>query len=59
MPIQSKAQQRLMYATVGGAKTGVPKQVAKEYIAATPAKAMARLPEKKSRKVVLRKKSAS
>ena len=58
MPIKSKAQQRLMYATAGGAKTGIPKKVAKEYIEATPAKAMARLPEKKSRKVVLRKKFA-
>jgi hypothetical protein len=58
MPIKSKAQQRLMYATTGGAKTGVPKKVAKEYIEATPKKAMKQLPERKSSKVVLRKKSA-
>ncbi len=34
--IKSKAQQRLFYATMGGANTGVPKKVAKEYIEATP-----------------------
>ena len=54
MPIKSKAQQRLMYATAGGAKTGVPKQVAKEYIEATPKKAMKQLPER--RKSVMRRK---
>lgn len=55
MPIKSKAQQRLMYATAAGAKTGVPKKVAKEYIAATPKGSMKRLPER--RKAVLRRKS--
>jgi len=54
MPIKSKAQQRLMYATAGGAKTGVPKQVAKEYIEATPKKVMKQLPER--RKSVMRRK---
>lgn len=54
MPITSKAQQRLMYATAGGAKTGVPKQVAKEYIEATPAKAYKKLP---ARRMAARRKS--
>jgi hypothetical protein len=47
MPIKSKAQQRLMYATAQGAKTGVPKKVAKEYIEATPAKAYKKLPARR------------
>jgi hypothetical protein len=34
MPFESQAQRRLMYATAGGADTGVPKSVAKEFIAA-------------------------
>ena len=54
MPITSKAQQGLMYATAGGAKTGVPKQVAKEYIEATPKKAFKAMPER--RKAVMRRK---
>lgn len=46
MPIKSKKQQRLMYATFGGADTGVPKKVAKEMIEATPKKRFAKLKEK-------------
>lgn len=59
MPIQSKAQQGLMYATAAGAKTGVPKKVAQEYIAATPKKAYAKMPETaapKKRQVVVKRK---
>jgi hypothetical protein len=48
--IKSKKQQRLMYATVGGADTGVPKEVAKEFIKATPKKRFAKLKEKVSGK---------
>lgn len=44
--IKSKAQQRLMYATLGGAKTGVSKKVAKEYIESTPKKKFKKLKEK-------------
>lgn len=36
MPATSKAQFRLMQATAHGANTGVPKKVAKEFVAATP-----------------------
>lgn len=50
MPIKSKSQQRLMYATLGGADTGVPKKVAKEMIEATPKKRFAKLKEKVSAK---------
>lgn len=46
MPIKSKSQQRLMYATMSGADTGVPKKVAKEMIEATPKKRFAKLKEK-------------
>ena len=47
MPITSKAQQRLMYAAAAGrVKDGPSKKVAKEFIAATPKKAMQDLPEK-------------
>lgn len=46
MPIKSKAQQRLMFATLGGAKTGVPKEVAEEYIKATPKERFKKLKEK-------------
>ena len=46
MPFKSQAQRRLMYATQGGADTGVPKSVAKEFIASDkPGK----LPERKSK----------
>ena len=50
MPIKSKAQQRLMYATIGGAKTGVPKKVAEEFIEATPKERFKRLKEKLRKK---------
>lgn len=56
MPITSKAQQRLMYATAAGAKTGVPKKVAKEYIEATPKASLKKLPER--RKAVMRRKGS-
>ena len=32
MPLKSKAQQKLMFATIKGADTGVPKDVAAEFI---------------------------
>jgi hypothetical protein len=35
-----------MYAALGGADTGVPKKVAKEFIEATPKKRFAKLKEK-------------
>lgn len=48
MPIKSKAQQRLMYAAAAGkAKDGPSPKVAKEFIAATPKKALATLPQRK------------
>ena len=50
MPLKSKSQQRLMYATLGGADTGVPKKVAKEFIKVTPKKRFAKLKEKVSAK---------
>lgn len=55
MPITSKAQQRAMYAAAEGkGKTGIPADVAKEFIEATPKKAYASLPAKK--KVALKRK---
>lgn len=36
MPLRSRQQQKLMFATLNGAKTGVPKPVAEEFIKATP-----------------------
>lgn len=55
MPLKSKAQMRLAYASAAGkAKDGIPKTVAKEMIEATPKKAFATLPEKKQ--VVLKRK---
>lgn len=50
MSLKSKSQQRLMYATLGGADTGVPKKVAEEMIKATPKKRFAKLKEKVSGK---------
>lgn len=50
MPLKSKAQQRLMYATAAGADTGVPEKVAKEYIKSTPKNAFKKLKEKVKRK---------
>lgn len=32
MPLKSKAQQKLMFATLGGANTGVPKDVASDFV---------------------------
>ena len=49
MPIESKAQQRAMYAAAEGKSTlGIPKKVGKEYVAAGPAKA--KLPQRVSKK---------
>lgn len=59
MPLKSKAQMRLAYASAAGkAKDGMPKQVAKEMIEATPKKAFAKLPEKTptKRKPVMKRK---
>lgn len=50
MPIVSKAQQRLMYATTGGANTGVPMKVAQEFINATPKDRFKKLKERVKRK---------
>jgi hypothetical protein len=50
MPIRSKKQQRLMYATLNGADTGVSKEVAKDFIEATPKKKFTKLREKVSGK---------
>lgn len=45
MPIESKAQQRAMYAAAAGkSNIGIPKKVGKEFIAAGPAKK--KLPER-------------
>ena len=45
MPIESKAQQKAMYAAAAGKSTlGIPKKVAKEFIKA--GKAKANLPQK-------------
>lgn len=58
MPLKSKAQQRLAYASAAGtAKDGMPKSVAKEYIEATPTSAYGKLPERVSRKAALKRKS--
>lgn len=59
MPIKSKAQQRLMYAAAAGkVKDGPSRKVAREFIEATPKKAMENLPEKASGKkqVVMKRK---
>lgn len=48
MPFTSQKQRALMYATAAGAKTGVPKKVAKEMIAKDkPGKLPEKAPEKK------------
>ena len=45
MPIESKAQQRAMYAAAAGKSTlGIPKKVGKEFVAA--GKAKSKLPER-------------
>jgi len=50
MPIQSKAQQRLMYAAANNPevakKTGVSQKVAKEFIKSTPKKKFKKLRER-------------
>jgi hypothetical protein len=59
MPLKSKAQMRLAYASAAGtAKDGMPAKVAKEYIAATPKRSMDKLPEKvgEKRKVAVKRK---
>jgi hypothetical protein len=57
MPIKSKAQQRAMYAAASGkGKTGIPKDVAEEFIEATPKSAYKRMPERKRRMIGKRKK---
>ena len=50
MPLKSKAQQRLMYATISGADTRVPKKVAKKYIKETSKKDFKKLLEKVGKK---------
>jgi hypothetical protein len=48
MPIQSKAQQRLMYAAAAGDVPTVPQSVGKDFVAAGPAGgSFAKLPAKK------------
>ena len=51
MPMRSQAQRALMYATEEGADTGVPKSVAKEFIAADkPGKLPAKVGDKAKRR---------
>jgi hypothetical protein len=57
MPMKSKSQSRMAYATMGGAKTGMPKTVAKEYIEATPKSAYGTMPERVSRKAAMKRKT--
>jgi len=60
MPIKSKAQQRAMYAAASGSgATGIPKKVAKKYIAETPKSSYGSLPERTKKKLAMRRKSAS
>lgn len=57
-PIRSKAQQRAIYAAAEGrGKTGISRETAKEYIAATPKSAYADLPERAKRQMALKRKS--
>jgi hypothetical protein len=57
MPIKSKAQQRAMYAAASGkGRAGIPKDVAEEFIEATPKSAYKRMPERKRRMIGKRKK---
>lgn len=50
MPLKSKAQQRLAYASAAGmAKDGMPVKVAKRFIEETPKKAYAKMPEQVKR----------
>lgn len=50
MPSKSKAQSRLMHGVAAGSikGSGVPKKVAKEFVAADKGKSQAKLPERKS-----------
>ena len=50
MPSKSKAQSRLMHGVASGniKGSGVPKKVAKEFVAADKGKNQSRLPERKS-----------
>lgn len=49
MPVKSKAQRRAMYAAASGKSTlGIPKKVAKEYIAES--KSGKKLPERKRKR---------
>jgi hypothetical protein len=58
MPIVSRRQQRAMYAAAEGrGQTGIPKSVAKEYIAATPKSAYADLPERARRRMAMKRKA--
>jgi|688.fasta_scaffold383700_4 hypothetical protein len=43
MPLKSKAQQKLMFATLAGADTGVPKDVAQDFIKNTSKKQFQKL----------------
>ena len=49
MPSVSRAQQKLMFATAGGAKTGVPKKVAKDFVAADKKRGKKKLPARKKK----------
>jgi hypothetical protein len=56
MPIKSKAQQKAMYAAASGkGSSGIPKKVAKEFIASTPKGAYAKMPEQ-TRKAAMKRK---
>jgi hypothetical protein len=58
MPIKSKAQQRLMYAAAAGkAKDGPSPAVAREFIEATPKESYSDMPEKKRRRMAVKRKS--
>lgn len=50
MPIRSKAQQRLMFASAGGYSDKVPKNVADEYIKETPKSRFKKLKERLKKK---------
>jgi hypothetical protein len=59
MPLKSKVQARLAYASAAGmAKDGMPVKVATRFIEETPKKAMAKLPERvgDKKKIVLKRK---
>lgn len=56
MPIKSKAQQRLMFAAASGKSKNVSADVAKRYIAETPASTYKSMPDKAKKQAVFRKK---